>query len=100
MTKYLLTKSTIIIFLINVFGSHLMREHNYSLLLTYRIVTVNFFTITLNDRCLTIPSWVNNPCPLGSRWERHLLYKIVVRLSADKCHRAKLRVTRVFPVLV
>lgn len=49
-----------IIFLITVFGSRLMREYKYSLLLTCRIATVNFFTITLNDRWLTMPSWVLN----------------------------------------
>ena len=61
------------------------KKYRYALFSTHRIATVNFFTITLNDRCLTMPSWVYHIYlrPLGSRWERHLLNR-AVRLSASK----------------
>lgn len=60
------------------------KKYRYALFSTRRIATVNFFTITLNDRCLTMPSWVYHIYlrPLGSRWERHLP-GWVVRLSAS-----------------
>ena len=59
-----------------------MREYNYSLLLTCRIVTVNFFDITLNDMCLTIPSWGLTHALLVADGSDTYLIK-VVRLSAD-----------------
>lgn len=61
------------------------KKYRYALFSTHRIATVNFFTITLNDRCLTMPSWVYHVYlrPLGSRWERHLPNG-AVRLSASR----------------
>lgn len=62
------------------------KKYRYALFSTRRIATVNFFTITLNDRCLTMPSWVYRTYiylrPLGSRLEQHLLER-AVRLSAS-----------------
>ena len=59
-------------------------EQQNSLLFRTVQLQLNFFTITLNDRFVTMPSWVNNNLrPLGSRWEQHLLSR-AVRLSASK----------------
>ncbi len=81
----LISNLNVFIFPINVFGSHLIGNFRKMLFLTRRIATVNFFTITLNDRCLTMPSWVYHLYlrPLGSRWEWHLLNR-AVRLSANQ----------------